>query len=308
MGNKMRDQYFIFTADWHLRHIAPVCRIDDFYDTMFNKVRFVFETASFYNAPIIVGGDLGHYCEWDNCLLYNFITLKKEFSHVKIMTTPGQHDLSYHKFASWKHSGTGVLNAVGLLDVVSCEKIKNTKFYFFPFGKEMQHNVKTEGYKTVAVIHQMVIQKQLWAGQRAKTGLGLLKEFPEYDIIVCGDNHLPFVEKDKDRFLINCGSLMRTTQDQRKHKPRVYLWDSVKNKIEEIYIPIKKNVFRKNLIDSFDNKNAELFVRTIKKYGGYNNEFSFKENLRKFIGENIDNFGKDTFAKINEAIALESKK
>lgn len=303
----MKSEYFIFTSDWHLRHTAPVCRTDDFYTTMLRKVRFVFETASYYDAPIIIAGDLGHCSQWSNNLLYDFITLKREFPDVKVIATLGQHDLTHHKLERWQYSGVGILNTVGMINVPhDYEKIKGVEFYFYSFGKEICPIKKVEGLKAVAITHQMVIQQQLWTGQKAKTGRRLLKEFPEYDVIVCGDNHLPFIERDNDRILINCGSLMRTTQDQREHKPRIYLWDSVKNKVEEIYLPIKKDVFRKDFEVSLKDENMELFIKTIKGQGGYNREFSFKENLRKFLGENVDSLTVETVKKINKAIALES--
>ena len=48
----------IITADIHLRESTPICRTDNFFEALFNKIKFLKELKKQHKCKIIDGGDL----------------------------------------------------------------------------------------------------------------------------------------------------------------------------------------------------------------------------------------------------------
>ena len=87
----------------------------------------------------------------------------------------------------------------------------------------------------------------------------------KFDLIVCGDNHKSFAfskGKEKKRYLVNCGSLMRSSIDQIDHVPCVYVFDTEKRTLKKHSIPISpaKEVLDIEQIEEENRKNEELEV------------------------------------------------
>ena len=109
----------------------------------------------------------------------------------------------------------------------------------------------------------------LWPGQKDFTSAGYLLKGTKFKYIISGDNHLPFVVKKKGRYVINCGSLMRSASDQLEHRPRIYLIDTTENSVTPIYIPIKPSskVFDLHKIkankEKKENKKLDQFIDSL---------------------------------------------
>lgn len=286
----------ILTGDWHLRSTIPICRKDDFINTMIGKVNFILNLSKNYGVPILIPGDVGHISEWSNSLLYLIINLlKKYYMVVPPIIIPGQHDLPHHILNDWKHSGLGVLSASKCISLLISRMNTfriNVKYeipiviYPYPYGVELDHPVNHTNQFKIALMHKMVIKnKPLWKGQKDyNVAKSLLREFPEFNLIVTGDNHIPFTETHNERLLVNCGSLMRTTIEQKNYRPRVYLWYAETNTVKEVFIPIKQDVFKPiDEIIEID-KNTEIFVKALKK--NYDINISFEENMKKCLNKN----------------------
>lgn len=241
---KVKNVDAILTADWHIRADTPVCRIDDYLTAMMKKVYFIFDLAKTHACPILIAGDLGHKPQWPNWLLRKFIHATNVFKRPDILVVPGQHDLPNHNVEQWGMSGLGVLVSAKRVEMLLCglHTIYGTLgIDAFPYGHNIYCTHTTVGTdRFIAMAHQMVIDKPLWPGQEAPKGHQLLKEFPEYDLILTGDNHKPFIAKSEGRLLVNPGSMMRMTTDQADHEPRVYLWSARDNTVEPAYLPITK--------------------------------------------------------------------
>ena len=217
----------IFTADWHVRPDTPMCRKDDFIETMKDKILFVFKLAQVHNCPIVIAGDLGHRPgdrNWPNWLLEWFIN-HIVCGIIPIFAIPGQHDLPNHSLDRISESGFGVLCAADALTFLDDIHHKGTHLFGFPWKEKMDGFVPEEKLRyekrRIAVTHQMIIDKPLWPGQEAPQWKSVLKKHKHFDVIVSGDNHQPFVGKLGNRILVNPGSLMRTTAIQTTHRPRV---------------------------------------------------------------------------------------
>ena len=289
----------ILTADWHIRPDTPVCRTDDFLTAQETKLKFIVDLAKKYNCPILIAGDIGNRHQWPNWLLEWFVRMVTD---VNIIAIPGQHDLPGHRIDELRKSAQGVLSVTDTIDLrtkIHINLIHDFVLISFPYSRPIKHlkqiKIKKEDlalYKSllrpkVAITHQMVIEdKPLWPGQEAPRGHQLLKKYPEYDLILSGDNHNPFVSEYKGRILVNPGSITRTTAAQINHKPRVYLWFDKTNKVEPVYLQISKGVVSREHIEEEGKRDERLcsYVKHMKT--DYEIGFSFEGNLERHIETN----------------------
>lgn len=280
----------ILSADWHIRSTIPQCRIDkeNFIFEMKRKVMFVVDLAKKYECPILVAGDVGDKHEWPNWLLTWFI---KILSDVEIIAIPGQHDLPDDSLEELDRSGMGVVSASDTIDVrkktfVTIENDFN--LISFPYSQPIRKfkiNRERGNYRKIAMTHQLIVKKkQIDPKAKDPKAITLLKKYSKYyDLILSGDNHMPFVSKYKGSLLVNPGSLMRTTAAQARHRPRVYLWYSKTNTVERILIPIKKGVISREHIQDKEEQERRMEAYVIKQKEDVELSLSFKDNLRKRI-------------------------
>ena len=273
----------ILSADWHIRSDSPLCRTDDFFAAMERKVNFVLDLSKKHNCPILISGDLGHKSQWPNWLLEWAI---KKFKNHDIICIPGQHDLPNHRLDLFEKSGMGVLSAAGAIQTVLDFAFIDDTFdlYSSPYGQEIKTQSELADYPHIVMTHQMVINdKKLWPGQEAPEGHSLLKQFPDYDLILSGDNHQSFVVEYEGRKLVNPGSLMRSTAAQEDHRPRVYLWYADGNEIEAVYLPIEQGIISRTHIDvakERENRN-EAFINRVNSDTEI--ELSYEDNIENYF-------------------------
>jgi len=292
----MKTPDALLLADPHIRSDKPRCRTEeDYLDTQDGKITFIFKLARKHQCPILIAGDLGNEAQWPNWLL-RWFTFKVKKYGVKIYAIPGQHDLPYHRLRHWKKSAIGVLgtakviNLIGIKGHFAPKEIKSFDLIPFPYGRPIVPIMKgassLKSEPMVAMSHQMVIDRRLWPGQVAIKGHQLLRQFPEYKLILTGDNHTPFVFKYEDRILVNPGSVFRQEADEVNHRPRVYLWYSKSNTVKAVYIPIKKGVVSREHIDEKDERSERLTKYVDQMKLEYKVGTSYKKNLIKYFRKN----------------------
>jgi DNA repair exonuclease SbcCD nuclease subunit len=290
----------IFCADLHLRSDVPICRVDNYWQAQETKLNFIISLAKKHRCPIIIAGDAGHKSEWNDALLRWTI---KKIEDLEIYLTPGQHDLPNHNLEKWEESGVGVLESScknfifmsknGFIDLGRSLFV----VFSFPFGEKIKHlTPEVMNNRKIAVSHQLIIEggKLEWPEQKAIPAQILLKEFPEYNIILTGDNHKPFVVEHQGRYVVNPGSMMRMSADQIDHKPRVYLWNAETNQVKAEYLPIDDNVIDRGHIDDPTEKDKRMkaYVEHLQK--GRDISLSFEQNMERFLQSNhIDKTVKD---------------
>jgi len=302
MQKDINTSDLILTADWHIRSDVPENRKDDFLHAQEKKIDFILAQSDKYQASILVAGDLGDKSKWENWLLEKYIKKFKAHSQ-KIYVLPGQHDLPNHRLDKLSESGLGVLVAAKAIEELKILWPKNigeiSTMYNFPFGHhiKMPSSFAPTHRKNIAIVHQLIVQSKLWASQENFIyAESLLKKFPCYDLIVSGDNHQSFVEKYKDRILVNPGSIMRSTVAQYDHQPKIYLWCAEGNSVEEIEIPIvlSKDVFDLSRSEEIKKKDERMFafIDSLRMDGEI--KMSFKKNLEWFFRKNrVDQQVKD---------------
>lgn len=289
----MKEVTAILAADLHIRPDKPTCRTDDFTAAMWRKLEFIFNLSKKNGyPPIFVAGDLGHYHQWPNWMIEKFIRLVNDYK-VEIIAIPGQHDLPNHSLKQWRQSAIGVLDESETIKLLGVDDrkldwIKDRYIVPFPYGAKINDEfidkLLDKKAPQIAIAHQMVIEdKPLWPGQEAIKGHQLLKKFPNFKLILTGDNHKGFVSEYKGRLLVNPGSMMRTTADQIDHHPRVYMWLGKRSKLELKYIPIESadDVISREHIDRVAERNERIDAYTESLKSGFEIGFDFKFNLEE---------------------------
>lgn len=278
----------ILCADLHIRADTPLCRTDDYFKAQENKVNFIFGLALNHLCPILIAGDLGDKSQWPNWLLEWFSDKILHYG-ISLFVIPGQHDLPNHKLDNWRKSGIGVLSSSNIINLsFYADEIYNHNFFIdsFPYGKLIDGKKENnKDYSLIAIAHQMVIEnKPLWPDQKAPKGHELLKKFPQYDLILTGDNHNPFVSEYEGRLLVNPGSMMRMKSNQEDHKPRVYIWYKDTNTVEPVYLPIEDNVISREHIEREQSKDKRIKMYAEKVKEEEDIELSYKDNMKEYFG------------------------
>jgi exonuclease SbcD len=278
--------------DIHATDSRPVNRTDNYWDTVKQKLNFIFDTAEKEQVDAILSpGDLTDSPSLSNLELRELVGLFKRRSK-EFFTTYGQHDLRYR---------TRPQSALLLLEeAISPEKFhvmdksssidferKNITINASAYGESIPDPI--EDHFNILLIHRMIIEEKLWSKQEEYEPANVFLRQNNYDLIVSGDNHSGFLASTKGgRVLINCGSMMRSTIAQIDHKPFVVLFDTETKKYKQIFIPIEpsEKVFRieKVEIEKERNESLESFVAGLSQQKEIG--LLFEDNLNQFAKEN----------------------
>ena len=215
-------------GDLHYRATTPSGRKDDYVRAHAAKMEQVLQIASRYGCKYILQpGDL-----FDEATVPYWVT--REVIRMyrgqdwQMLVCLGQHDQRYHQ-SDRTNTPLGVLEAAGVVRVLGKMPYidGDTLFYGASWGENVPV-LKGKGEAVrILVTHRMVIKdKKLWPGQEDYAKAGALLRRHQYDLIVTGDNHNAFVERTDNRWLVNCGSLMRANVDQADHYPIVHIYDT----------------------------------------------------------------------------------
>jgi DNA repair exonuclease SbcCD nuclease subunit len=211
----------IYATDLHLRDKRPLKRTDDYLDKQFEKLEEILEICKeSNNAPFICAGDFFDTPSFSEKRRATLLELLNKYPEIEIFSIFGQHDIKHHNMRYWKESPLGSLVLSGYVTKLGNkpQKIKGWNFYGASWGEDIPIP-KTE--KNVLVIHELVLnEKALYVGQENPCmGSGLMKDFPEYQWFLCGDNHQTFFQETEKQTLLNAGSMMRNKIDQAQHHP-----------------------------------------------------------------------------------------
>jgi len=265
----MRKVDAIITADWHLRDDQPLCRTDDYWKAQWKKLQFIKELSYEHGSPVVLNaGDIFHKWKSSPRLLVQSI-IHSKFPMIFI---PGNHDLPQHNEKLYDKSSLNVLH------------LANHTSNNQPYHNLKEHEI--DG-KNILMLHQLTYKgKSPWPGCEDLSARELLKKYPDYHLIIIGDNHKPFTDTLNGRLLVNPGSLMRMTADQVNHKPRVYLWCAESNTVEIAYLPIESGVISREHIEQKKEREDRIEAFIEKLVDDIELDLSFTENLKKHISKN----------------------
>lgn len=272
--NKKAD--LILSADWHLRESTPICRTDDFWHKQWQKVKFISDLQKEHDCSVIHAGDLfDHWKPSPYLLSVCMAALPKQF-----YTVYGNHDLPQHSMELRDKSGVFTLQQAQALKVLdNCHWNQDPETVKFP-------SIEIKD-KTILIWHIFTYQAKTWPGNTAPKAAKLLRKYPEYDLIVTGDNHQAFVEEHQGRLLVNPGSLSRQDSDQIDFRPRVYLYYADTNTVEPVYLPIDPGVVSREHLEKQEERNDRISAFISKLNTDYESSVSFEANLKQFIANNV---------------------
>jgi predicted phosphodiesterase len=260
----------ILTADWHLRETTPICWAGDFQKVQWESVDFVSELQKIYNCPVVHSGDLYDHWKPSPWLLSETI----EHLPDQFYTVYGNHDLPQHNLELKIKCGIYTLQQAGMVTVLpECswgQVPKNGSFTLY----------------NMLVWHTFTFQgKEPFPGCIAPKGSKLLKQYPNYDLILTGDNHTPFVEEYEGRILVNPGPLM--IQDASEvDLPRVYLWHSEDNTVTPVYLPFEDAWITEEHLEKEKERESRITSFVTRLNSDWKATMSFEDNLQVFENTN----------------------
>lgn len=263
----------IFTADWHFREDTPTCYKGDFQEEQWAATDFVSALQREHACPVIHAGDLFHHWKPSPYLLSQAIKhLPKDF-----YTVYGQHDLPQHNLELVDKCGINTLKAAGVLTVLDG--------YHYGQTPNKGGLLGANGI-IICVWHHMTYIIPPFPGATGGQAEGLLRKYPQYDVIVTGDNHQSFYDTYEGRLLVNPGSLTRQSAIQIDFRPRVFLWYAATNTVVPVYLPIKKDVISREHIEVIEQRNARIDAFISKLGDDWQASMSFEDNLELFCDTN----------------------
>lgn len=293
----------IICSDLHLTEQTPICRTDDYIRAQRNKLNFISDLQKQYKCPVLCAGDIFDHWKPSPWL----ISFALQHLPDQLIAIPGQHDLPHHNLELIEKSGFwALMQAERILYRIKIFNKLGFALYALPFGMKVPEKSPIEDVKDkkILMLHQLTWQKEPWTGADPKVNARkLLKDNPDFDLIITGDNHQAFTEEYEGRLLINPGSMMRSTADQIDFRPRVYLWEAESKTAEIVYLPIESGVVtREHLEKKAEHEHRmDAFIELIQS-----EEFeigvSFEENVKHVL--KTGNINQAVQAKVLEALSL----
>jgi len=270
-NNITKEVDAILTADWHLRLDTPICRTDNFPKTEWGKVDFISALQRKYQCPVFHAGDL--FDKWNPSA--ELLSEASKHMPENFFSVYGNHDTPQHNLELVYKCGLYNLMINGKVSVPQNghwnQSLGDGRTGWIVRGRQltMQHIMTYQGLEP-------------WPGCTDPKAAKLLRKYPQFDLILTGDNHQAFVEEHKGRLLVNPGSIFRMDADQIDFKPRVYLWHAADNTVTPIYIPIVKESVSREHLDVIKERENRIDAFISKLNGDWKISMSFEDNLEQF--------------------------
>lgn len=211
-------------SDLHLSLSTPICRAEkDWLKVQSGYLDQLKAVAKYHgDLPIICAGDI--FDRWNPPP--ELINFALDHLPVGMICVPGQHDLPFHRMEDLHRSGYGVLVRAKRINDISNEGVlfaEDVPFVAYGFGWEEQITPpKKSGLLKIAAVH-----RYCWTighgfpGAPEEAHLNtMMKPLREYDVVVIGDNHNPFLSKLKTgTTVMNCGTFIRRKRDEIPYRP-----------------------------------------------------------------------------------------
>lgn len=272
----MKKADLILSADYHLRETIPQCRDIDFMDEQWEALKFISDLQVKHECPVVCAGDLFDYWKPSPWLLSNVLNKLPN----KFYSVYGNHDLPDHSIQLYEKCGMYTLLSAGHLSTLpqgDWNSVPNDS------------NALQIGNKKVLVWHKFVWngKNAPWDGAAKKVNSAkyILKKYPNYDLILTGDNHQSFSYRYKNRLLVNPGPITRQDVNMENIKPKVFLWYADINRAVSVNLPTvgrisKVHIERKKIKE----KRIEAYISQLD--GKWDVSINFPKNIRTHLKVN----------------------
>jgi len=286
---------FVLLSDVHLSWDNPGSRLDDVRLVQLEKLREVFQWAEKHSAVILQAGDFfDRPRSW--YLLPEVMKIFQEFDN-RFIGVYGQHDTYMYSEGTRESTNLGILMRAGLIDIVGPSSrewidIGDSVIVGCSFGQNLDENeLKKLPDKTrILIIHASISSEGLYPGQEYTLARRFLRENKLFDLILCGDIHRFFIEKEKERFIVNTGPLVRRTAEEYNftHEPCFILYDPEEGILEKkiiSHLPSKRVLTREHIERKTEaEEKLSEFIGMVKE--DELQSVSFEENLQIFLRNN----------------------
>jgi hypothetical protein len=282
----------ILCSDLHFSTNPPIARSlePDWFEAMRRPCRILRELVSQFDCPVVAAGDIFH--TWKSPPeLINFVLAEMP----DFYAIPGQHDLPFHNLGDIHRSAYWTLVQAGKIKDLCpgrpCSHHSNRKgvpelvMHAFPWGVPVKPNAK----RRAGAVHLAVIHAYCWAGEHGfknaaeEQRLGAYGPALEgYDAAVFGDNHKGFLLKHAGVHVLNNGTFMRRSSDERKYRPSVgllYSDGTIKRHFldtPDLFLP--EGDKRLEMDEDFD---MQDFVKELESLG--DESLDFKQAVRHYL-------------------------
>lgn len=266
----------ILCSDIHLREDTPTCFTGDFQKEQWVALDVIKIHQELHNCPVYHAGDLFHHWKPSPWLLSKTMQYIPNNFH----TVLGQHDLPQHNLDLVQKSGVWTLMEAGKVKLLhSCHYGQTPDQMMVPLSDITKHDI--------LIWHRMTYIQPPYPGATGGNARQVLMKYPQYKLIVTGDNHQSFSIGHDGRLLVNPGNMTRQVADQIDFQPRVALWYADTNTIEWINLPKQENVITREHIERKEARTSriEAFIKQL-NMDDWKAELSFEENLENFFVTN----------------------
>ena len=262
----------ILCADLHLREDQPECRTDDYFKAQHEKIKWLYNLKAEKGNPgvILCAGDIFHKAKVSKRFE---IFCMKELPQMYCI--PGNHDLPSHSINEIENSSIGILEGAGEIEIFKTPLDTIYKFESYGMKIGMIHSLLHRD-NPVKVEGKIISTK----------AIKILKDNPDCDIILSGDNHQTFIEEWEGRFLFNPGSMMRMTAAQIEHEPCVILFDAKTKDYKYECFPFVGGEVSRNHIEKKE-KHDERMSRFVENMNtDFSMDIDFVKNIELFTKKN----------------------
>lgn len=243
---------------------APLCRKDNYNQSILNKIEFVLKLARKNNCVVLNGGDLFDRPTIKYIDLIALANLLSNYKDVKFFSIMGNES----------HDGLPEVSPLRLFKMAGLIKniddfvdFNETRIIFKDHGGDNTENVSSEHYN-ILMTHEMILEKPaifehiLISEVQTKSQMVTLAHFHPYQGIITRDDGVVFVSP---------GALSRRKKIAHEidRNPKiVYICINDKRliSIKEIDVPCEKDIWvPKEVIDIFDDAYVAILEEEIKK-------------------------------------------
>lgn len=229
---------YIAAADLHIRSNRPQFRKDDYFKSVCKKLRQIVYLCNKHDADLIIAGDFFDSIRVGHKVVNEVLKILEKLKG-SILVVAGQHDQVYHSsdlIGSPLYTLIMLGNAI-LLNREAYFSNGPDNIYGCSFGEEP---IKPETENNILVIHKSITPGEPpFFLNDAISADQAVKRYKDYKLIIAGDYHQAFYKHIGNSDLINCGPMMRQSVDQMTISPKVWLIDTVINKIKSIKLKVE---------------------------------------------------------------------
>lgn len=251
---------YLITGDWHITDKRPENRVDDYWVSLIKKLRFILSEANDYGVQAIL--QPGDFTDSPSLSYEAFSDLTDELKFIvnPIITIWGQHDLRFRNKSNTALRALSKALGFTLLSQVESPKMRDKDVVIHGCSYDEEIPIPEQGKFNILLIHKMIVEDKLWSQQEGHEWANAFIRRNKFDVIVSGDNHQFFTASSGNRYLFNCGSLMRSTIAQIEHDPKIIIMDTDTREYNVIDIPKVpyKKVFQVETILKEKERSKEL--------------------------------------------------